>query len=146
MIAGEDFIRLAGKLCVVPDADEAGFRTAVSRAYYGAFHMAKTFLEELGFPVPANQNAHGFVRNQLVNCGHVIAGPAGSLLADLHQSRIRADYELHDSRFEAAEFARLNVERAYDIRRMLHECEGDPMRSDVRSGIAEYQDKLSSGD
>lgn len=145
MIAGEDFIRLAGRLCVLRDADEAGFRTAIGRAYYGTFHIARLFLKELGFPVPANANAHSFVRNQLVNCGHAIAGAAGTLLTDLHKSRIRADYDLHDPKFEAADFARLNVERAHDIRRMLHDCRDEPLRSDVRAGIVDYQAKLPGG-
>jgi hypothetical protein len=70
MIDGNDFIHLAGKMCVLGDADEASFRTATGRAYYGAFHLAKWYLDELGFPVPRNENAHGFVQNQLLNCGY----------------------------------------------------------------------------
>ena len=46
---GTEFIALAGKLVAVPAADEATYRTAISRAYYGAFHVARSFLVELGF-------------------------------------------------------------------------------------------------
>ena len=37
---GHEFISLAGKLAASANAGEAAYRTAVSRAYYGAFHAA----------------------------------------------------------------------------------------------------------
>jgi uncharacterized protein (UPF0332 family) len=47
-MTGLDFIALAGKLAASPNADGATVRTAVSRAYYGAFHLTKAFLRDLG--------------------------------------------------------------------------------------------------
>ena len=53
---GDDFIQLAGKLAT--SADPASLRSAVSRAYYGAFHLAGEFLADIGRPVPHHANAH----------------------------------------------------------------------------------------
>ena len=44
-MTGDDFIHLAGKLAT--SVDEAALRSAVSRAYYGAFHLALQFLEDI---------------------------------------------------------------------------------------------------
>lgn len=57
----DDFVSLAGKLAANANADEATYRTAVSRAYYGAFHLAAAFLAELGFVAPRTANVHVFV-------------------------------------------------------------------------------------
>jgi hypothetical protein len=67
---GNDFIALAGKLAVAPAAGEATYRTVVSRAYYGAFHLARSFLVELGFVPLGNANVHGFVRHYLNGSKH----------------------------------------------------------------------------
>ena len=42
---GDDFIQLAGKLAT--SADPASLRSAASRAYYGAFHLAGEFLVDM---------------------------------------------------------------------------------------------------
>ena len=55
-MTGNEFIILAGKLAT--SADEASLRSAVSRAYYGAFHLAIQFLNDIERPVPQNANAH----------------------------------------------------------------------------------------
>ena len=47
MMTGDKFISLAGKVASGTQSDEATCRTAVSRAYYGAFHVAKDFLTSL---------------------------------------------------------------------------------------------------
>lgn len=44
MIKGEQFLEVAGKLAARPTASEAEQRSAISRAYYGAFHLARAFL------------------------------------------------------------------------------------------------------
>lgn len=143
MITGHDFIGLAGRLAVLPGASEAAFRTAVSRAYYGTFHLARTFLEEIGFPVARNLNAHGYLQRQLLNSGHAEGKTAGQILRTLHRNRIVADYRGDDVRFLAPDFARRNVELAHEFNSILSLCRTDPTRSEIRAGIAEYQSKLS---
>ncbi|HEV3005184.1 MAG TPA: hypothetical protein VGX78_12025 [Pirellulales bacterium] len=50
-MTGDDFIRLANRLALATTAAEPEWRTAVSRAYYGAFHMASALLESAQCPV-----------------------------------------------------------------------------------------------
>ena len=143
MISGDEFIRLAGKLVVLSGSDEAGFRTAVGRAYYGSFHLARRFLDEIGFPILANLNAHGYLQNQMLNCGHPEAKIAGQVLRLLHRNRIAADYRVEDDRFTTVDFARRNVELAHEFRSQLERCRTETVRNEIQAGIADYQSKLS---
>lgn len=70
MIDGQAFIHLAGRLAASAAADEAAGRSAVSRAYYGAFHLAVAFLGDLGIVFPANTYAHAVVQRYLIGSGH----------------------------------------------------------------------------
>ncbi|MBI3465767.1 MAG: hypothetical protein HY000_22350 [Planctomycetes bacterium] len=47
---GRDFLPIAQGL--LAGAAEAAWRSAVSRAYYAAFHAARQLLDNLGFRVP----------------------------------------------------------------------------------------------
>jgi uncharacterized protein (UPF0332 family) len=53
---GRDFLPLATQLA--GGTTEAEWRSAVSRAYYAAFHVARRLLSELGFTVPRADRAH----------------------------------------------------------------------------------------
>jgi hypothetical protein len=50
-----DFLLLAARLS--NSSDQADLRTAVSRAYYAAFHVARDFLTALGFRTPMGEQA-----------------------------------------------------------------------------------------
>lgn len=142
MITGEEFIRLAGKLVVLPGSDEATYRTAVSRAYYGAFHLVRRFLDEIGFPAPDNLNVHGYLPNQLINCGQQDAACAGQTLRQLHRNRLAADYRPEDDRFTTPDFARRNVELAHDFQSAMVRCRESSACDEIQSGIADHQSKL----
>ena len=130
---GDDFIQFAGKLAT--SADPASLRSAVSRAYYGAFHLAGEFLVDIGRPVPRNANAHVLVARMLQSSGQPDAVRAGSLLGDLHSDRIKADYRLDDRRVETAAFARLKVEIAHAVRSALDQCRLEPARSQIQARV-----------
>jgi len=132
-MTGDDFIHLAGKLAT--SGEEASLRTAVSRAYYGAFHLALQFLADIGRPVPRNTNAHVQVARKLQTAGQPDAYRAGSLLGDLHTERIKADYRLDDMRVGTAAFARTCVETAHEIRSALMACRAEPTRSEIQSRL-----------
>jgi hypothetical protein len=83
---GNDFIALAGKLAAASAGDEATCRTAISRAY-GAFHVARAFLVELGFSPVGNANVHGYVQHYLNGSGHSEACRAAFLLSHLQSAR-----------------------------------------------------------
>lgn len=93
MIRGEEFLRLAEQY--VQGQTEADWRSAVSRAYYAAFHMAREFMSDLGFTTPRADPAHAFLWRRLGNCGQVPLALAGSRLNQLRGERNRADYDLN---------------------------------------------------
>jgi uncharacterized protein (UPF0332 family) len=87
-----EFLSVAQQLSL--GTTEASWRSAVSRAYYAAFHVAKELLEDLGFTVPRADRAHSYLWLRLANCGDTIVQQAGSDLNDLRRDRNWADYDL----------------------------------------------------
>lgn len=55
-MSGEEYIALAGRLVASTalGSPEARFRTAASRAYYGAYHLAVAVLTTWGLKVKQN--------------------------------------------------------------------------------------------
>ena len=70
---------------------EALCRTIVSRAYYAAYHLARAYTVELGFP---ETDKHRFLSDALSASGEPSVKQAGDLLRVLLRARGRADYEL----------------------------------------------------
>lgn len=141
---GEEFMLLAGKLAAGAAADEASMRTAVSRAYYGAFHLARRFLEDIGCTPPAMANVQVFVQHYLHGSGHPDACRVASFLADLHAARNRADYQLSNRQVGTRPYAILNVETAHNIRAALLLCREDAARAAIQSGIADYRRRINA--
>ena len=77
---GREFLVAAKGLLLT--ATEATDRSAVSRAYYAAFHVGRRLLEDLGFTVPRTERGHAHVWLRLPNCGQGVRRrsrwPAGS--------------------------------------------------------------------
>jgi uncharacterized protein (UPF0332 family) len=92
---GRDFLSLAKDLLTYPT--EAAWRSAVSRAYYAAFHVARQLLEDLSFTVPRGERAHAYLWLRLSNCGDLQVGGAGRGLGDLRRHRNFADYDVWGS-------------------------------------------------
>ncbi|HEX7380161.1 MAG TPA: hypothetical protein VF278_23775, partial [Pirellulales bacterium] len=61
-----DFVSLAVKLS--NSAHEAELRTAVSRAYYGAFHSARDLLEDCGISFPPKELLGADVHRKIRFC------------------------------------------------------------------------------
>lgn len=141
---GNDFLALAGKLAATANADEATYRTSVSRAYYGAFHLAKSLLEDLGFTPAANVNVHGFVRHYLNGSGNSNACHAARHLGDLQAARNKADYQLSNPDVATKAFAVLIVEKAHDIRSALMNCTERKAREQLKAAILDYEKRIST--
>ena len=90
---GRDFLSLAKQWA--KSRSEAERRTAVSRAYYAAFHVAREIFEDFGFDVPRSDRAHKYLAFRLGNSGNNPLRQAGNQLDDLRSDRNRADYDLH---------------------------------------------------
>lgn len=139
MITGEAFIALAGKLAAPPQVDEAACRTAVSRSYYGAFHLIRQFLILLEIK-PARD--HGELQRMLMQSGHSTATEVGNCLVDLHSSRVKADYDLANVDVASRGFAQECVELASDIRASVRQLEADNERQRVKIGIEAYLQRI----
>lgn len=92
---GSDFITVASGIAS-NNACPAGYRSAVSRSYYGCFHLAKATLNGFGWYCPkGNNNEHQWVQRHFLNCATTDFMALGKALENLHGSRKQADYDLH---------------------------------------------------
>lgn len=90
---GKQFIAVAEHLAC--GESEAHWRTAVSRAYYAAFHTAREAIVQ-HVRLSGGSNEHGQVPNCLSNSGDTRLAEQATKLNTLHTQRIRADYHLTD--------------------------------------------------
>lgn len=123
-MTGNDFITLAGKLAASANwgCDEARHRTAVSRAYYGAFHAVCLMLRDWGFMVRRNSYGHQDAYDILWQSGHPLAQSVAVPLDDLRSLRICADYRTEDRQFATPAVAKLYVETATTLLSQLDRC------------------------
>src|SRR5262249_17909840 len=79
---------------LITGSKEAEWRSAVSRAYYAAFHVAAGLLRQCGVDGPRGEQAHAYPGLRPANAGHADVGTAGGDLNDLRKLRNWADYDL----------------------------------------------------
>jgi uncharacterized protein (UPF0332 family) len=135
MIEGTDFLGLSE--IWVTGATEAEWRSAVSRAYYGAFHAARRLLRDLRFVVPRGDRAHAYLWLRLSNCGDSEVVLAGSDLNALRRDRNFADYDV-DKTLDHAD-AQLQVQTARRIVLVLDAATAEPTRTQVTEAMKIYE-------
>jgi uncharacterized protein (UPF0332 family) len=117
---------------------EADWRSAISRAYYAAFHKARSFLLRCGFQVPRGDQAHAYLWLRLSNAGHPDVMSAGRDLNHLRGLRNLADYDF-DTPIEQLEALDL-VQRATDIIQLLDDLAKETtIRDQVLDAIKVYE-------
>lgn len=135
-----DFVSLAVRLS--GSHNEAELRSAVSRSYYGAFRIAKTFLADCGIRWPRKESyaaeIHRKVRHCLSQSANVDAMLAGDQLWSLRDLRNQADYELESTMFKATANVATAVRIATEIVDSLQRCRSEPAFSEVRENIRKY--------
>lgn len=108
---------------LVKGGKESHFRSAISRAYYSAFHAARE-TADLYFPDQhpgtSGRGSHERVIDRLTGSANMTAKGAGYMLIGLKTSRKRADYELADSMDE--DDAELAIANARVIQTKLSQC------------------------
>ncbi len=137
-MTGNELILLAGKLAANPalgDA-EARFRSAVSRAYYGAYHLARVFVASLGGVIPKNATGHFELSRILWDSRQEFAQDVASRLDDLRRERNRADYDLDSSSFRNQVNAVKCVELADEVRLAIERCQQEPALTAIRTAIS----------
>lgn len=133
-----EFISFAGRVVAL---GKAGARSAISRAYYGAFHCAGEFIEELTGESLRSGKSHNLVPQYMLSTSNHAGNLAGRLLLDLHNRRIKADYNLSLETVEDVDFAKTQVEAALEAQRQLElfrqECLADlELLENLRDGVA----------
>jgi uncharacterized protein (UPF0332 family) len=108
-----EFVLLANTL--LANRAEAAQRSAVSRAYYGAFNAAKVLIESCGFRFSNSSETHEKLPYCLDQSGDEELKVAKAKLKSLRSVRNDADYELDDRRFLQPAFAALQVQIAREI-------------------------------
>ncbi len=132
-MTGDEFVACADRLA--RSSAEADLRSAVSRAYFGAFHAARSLLQESGVRLPKTEQVHVKVGFCLQDCGEANAGHAGQQLEVLRLERRRADYDLDDDRFTDGQKARSEVARARGILAALGQCRIAPAAAEFKAKV-----------
>ncbi len=130
-----DFLTLANALAA--GATEAARRSAISRAYYAAFHTARLLLRDLGFRVPRGDQAHAYLWMRLSNCGDPQVVAAGQKLQDFRGKRNEADYNLDVPLPQANVPPRLIV--ADRVIQTLDAGRAEPTRTQITNAMRAYE-------
>jgi uncharacterized protein (UPF0332 family) len=130
-----DFLALAARLAA--EATEADWRTAVSRAYYAAFHVARTLLSDLRFTVPRADRAHQYLVFRLSNSGEASVEQAGRDLETLRRLRNRADYDETPAVTQPQASAAAQV--AQGVIQALDNARQQPARTQIADAMMVYE-------
>jgi uncharacterized protein (UPF0332 family) len=114
-------------------------RSAISRAYYSAFHVGVETLLALGFRVGRGGAAHGEVARCFMNSDDSDTRNAGILLSSLHTLRIRADYQLDRFDIEQSTAAKTTVREAQSVIESFDRILISPQRPQIQSAIAVWR-------
>lgn len=117
------FLELADELST--GSRQADWRTAISRAYYAAFHKGRTLLRRAGFRVPHAERAHAYLWLRLSNSDHPDVKKAGDDLNSLRSLRNWADYDFGQPIDEAMAIELVGV--ATGIVQLLHQLANEPV-------------------
>lgn len=130
-----EFLTLAQQLSQA--TTEAAWRSALSRAYYAAFHVARKLLEDCGFGVPRADRAHAYLWLRLSNCSDIGVQQADRDLNDLRRHRNAADYDLTRPMRSGA--ARIQQQVAGRIIQALEAAALEPTRSTITAAMKIYE-------
>src|SRR5262245_54482880 len=130
-----DFLVLAAGLAT--GTTEADWRTAVSRAYYAAFHVARRLFADLNFTVPRADRAHQYLVFRLSNSGESAVEQTGRDLETLRRLRNRADYDETPALTQPQAVAAAQV--AEGIIHVLDAARQEPARTRTRDGMIVYE-------
>ena len=138
------FIDLAAKLASSPDSGPEGHRSAISRAYYGAFLSTLSLVETvIGVQCKIGTlSEHQALQRLLMNCQVAEAAELGQMLSNLHEQRKGADYDMDDPEYEDAGAAQLGVARAEQIMNQLKLCTPIATRQKIQAGMLQYRSRV----
>ena len=138
---GKEFFELAQKL--VQMRSEPALRSAISRAYYAAYHCCIQLLRELGFMFSKDSSAHEKVAAYLNNAAISEIEFAGKELNYLRRRRNHADYDLILKDFQDHIACQLDMARAQAIISQVEKYSHEPFRTQLKNGLREYLSKIN---
>jgi len=141
----KDFVVLAEQLVVARMAGAVQFRTAIGRAYDGAFNFGSQVLDQLGFPPAENAQGHNQTVRLFQQSGDPMLEATAGLLGDLHTFRLKADYQLKRTDVEKMKVAQAAVESADSIFDDLNAFLGDPARRSAVTATLGPRDRSLTG-
>lgn len=135
-----DFISLAIRLS--NSHNEADLRSAVSRGYYGAFHIAYQLLIDCGLRFPVKDAYAAEIHRKVRYCLSASENPdivvVGSRLRLLRNQRNQADYDLGSTTLKSRETVAAMVRIARDIADTVERCRKEPEFFEARTRIRVY--------
>jgi uncharacterized protein (UPF0332 family) len=135
-----EFFTFAGTIAAQEHRGPAAYRSAASRAYYSAYHIALRFLADLSFYCRGDgMSKHQWLQQCLINCGVSEATEAGKLLENLQESRNDADYRLDIAECETRKNAQFCVERADSIKSQIDVCRQPAISQKINDGLIAYR-------
>lgn len=137
----QHFLYLAQRL-VGHGAHPVEFRSAISRAYYAAFHSGLKLLREMGFSISDNATAHEEVYRHFNNSGDNELAKAATKLNDLRTTRNHADYDLNRTDVEKKENAKMSVHLADRLIETIERRCNSEKRSEIRVAIQAWKDRV----
>jgi hypothetical protein len=138
----KDFIQLAHRLSHEFN-NEAAFRSAISRSYYGLYNLMSSFLANNNIPLPDAAEAHNLTYKYLHNCGVPDVQKLAKILDDLRDERNDADYHLELTQYNDPNIAKISYIKAnvaYGDFEKLSKKSSD--RQKIINGVTAYKDKL----
>ncbi|KAA0680326.1 HEPN domain-containing protein [Roseomonas genomospecies 6] len=97
MITPADVLREAQALFGMDDGDEVRRRTAVSRAYYAAYHHARCAAEADGYREDGKASVHWQLQRHYSGKANPKQRRIAQFLRNLKGLRVRADYRLSEA-------------------------------------------------
>lgn len=116
---------------------EADWRSAVSRAYYAAFHVARQLFTTCRFTVPRADRAHSYLWLRLCNCGDAAVQRAGADLDVLRRLRNHADYDVDHPLLPAT--ALTQVQNARQVIQVLDLATQEPLKTQITDAMKIYE-------
>lgn len=133
---GSDFLNLAIRLS--GGTSEAEWRSAVSRAYYGAFHLAREFVARCRVSLPKTADAHDKLQWCLNHAGDEMLAAIGNKLNSLRAARNVADYDLQSSQFARQDSVLIILQRTQQVVDGLNQVESQPNFAEIGVAIRRY--------
>jgi uncharacterized protein (UPF0332 family) len=118
--------------------DRASFRSAISRAYYAAYHVAVRFLATIHVEIKEPAKGHDAVRQAFLFCSDPLAKEIGVMLRTLHTQRKWADYELDNPDPEERETAKAACSQATSTIKKLELCESPPQLATMLAKVKRW--------